>query len=197
MRGGRFSSLSSGTPYAFPFPAPFLALNCFRSARPEVFRRRALFLLRPRAAAPSRQRRRAYIHRSRTSPLPTCTLIFARVRPFSPRGILSAAFFPIQLSFQKLPPQPFHDPPALFSYGLYTTPIRRPSRNVPPLFRACSNAVSRLSRPQPLCFAALFWALIVGKCPQRRQKTAIRAGKRQKLAFAENFLHCLFLCGMR
>lgn len=57
VRGGRFSSLSSGTPYAFPFPAPFLSLNCFRSARPEVFRRRALFLLRPRAAAPSRRRR--------------------------------------------------------------------------------------------------------------------------------------------
>lgn len=37
VRGGRFSSLSSGTPYAFPFPAPFLALNCFRSARPPKF----------------------------------------------------------------------------------------------------------------------------------------------------------------
>ena len=57
VRGGRFSSPSSGTPYAFPFPAPFLSLTYFRSARSEVFRRRALFLLRPRAAAPSRQRR--------------------------------------------------------------------------------------------------------------------------------------------
>lgn len=52
VRGGRFSSPSSGTPYAFPFPAPFLALNCFRSARSEVFRRRALFLLRPRVIFP-------------------------------------------------------------------------------------------------------------------------------------------------